>query len=101
MASRLGACFFAVDELERIVFTIALVGEWRPAGRPLSVAIFAQLALGLEPELDLASALVARLFVERVGAHRGRLMSARARPGGPGAANAAPGAPGAVLCRLL
>src|SRR4029453_6571056 len=30
-APHLSACFLAVDDLERIVFTNALVGGWRPA----------------------------------------------------------------------
>jgi uncharacterized protein YndB with AHSA1/START domain len=30
----LDACFLAVDELERIVFTTSLVGAWRPAEKP-------------------------------------------------------------------
>jgi uncharacterized protein YndB with AHSA1/START domain len=35
----LSACFLALDELERIVFTNALVGGWRPAERPFMTAI--------------------------------------------------------------
>jgi uncharacterized protein YndB with AHSA1/START domain len=35
----LSACFLAVDELERIVFTNALVGGWRPAEQPFMTAI--------------------------------------------------------------
>ena len=35
----LNACFLAVDDLERIVFTNALVGGWRPAERPFMTAI--------------------------------------------------------------
>lgn len=34
-----GACFLAVDALERIVFTDALVGGWRPAEQPFMTAI--------------------------------------------------------------
>jgi len=33
------ACFLAVDDLERIVFTDALVGGWRPAEQPFMTAI--------------------------------------------------------------
>jgi uncharacterized protein YndB with AHSA1/START domain len=35
----LSACFLAADELERIVFTNALVGGWRPAEQPFMTAI--------------------------------------------------------------
>lgn len=35
----LSACFLAVDELERIVFTNALVGGWRPAEQAFMTAI--------------------------------------------------------------
>jgi uncharacterized protein YndB with AHSA1/START domain len=35
----LSACFLAVDDLERIVFTNALIGGWRPAERPFMTAI--------------------------------------------------------------
>jgi uncharacterized protein YndB with AHSA1/START domain len=35
----LSGCFLAVDELERIVFTNALVGGWRPAQHPFMTAI--------------------------------------------------------------
>lgn len=35
----LSACFLAIDDLERIVFTNALVGGWRPAERPFMTAI--------------------------------------------------------------
>jgi uncharacterized protein YndB with AHSA1/START domain len=35
----LDACFLAVDDLERIVFTNALVGGWRPAERPFMTAM--------------------------------------------------------------
>lgn len=35
----LSACFLAVDDLERIVFTNALVGGWRPAEQPFMTAI--------------------------------------------------------------
>jgi uncharacterized protein YndB with AHSA1/START domain len=35
----LSACFLAVDDLERIVFTNALVGGWRPAEKPFMTAI--------------------------------------------------------------
>ncbi|HEX8906207.1 MAG TPA: SRPBCC family protein [Longimicrobiaceae bacterium] len=38
-APHLSACFLAVDELERIVFTNALVGGWRPAERPFMTAV--------------------------------------------------------------
>lgn len=33
------ACFLAVDSLERIVFSDALVGGWRPAEQPFMTAI--------------------------------------------------------------
>ncbi|HVE78921.1 MAG TPA: SRPBCC family protein [Gemmatimonadaceae bacterium] len=35
----LSGCFLAVDDLERIVFTDALVGGWRPAEQPFMTAI--------------------------------------------------------------
>jgi len=35
----LRGCFLAIDELERIVFTNALVGGWRPAEQPFMTAI--------------------------------------------------------------
>jgi uncharacterized protein YndB with AHSA1/START domain len=35
----LNACFLAVDDLERIVFTNALVGGWRPAEQAFMTAI--------------------------------------------------------------
>jgi uncharacterized protein YndB with AHSA1/START domain len=34
----LKGCFLAIDDLERIVFTNALVGGWRPADRPFMTA---------------------------------------------------------------
>jgi uncharacterized protein YndB with AHSA1/START domain len=35
----MNGCFLAVDELERIVFTDALVGGWRPAEAPFMTAM--------------------------------------------------------------
>jgi uncharacterized protein YndB with AHSA1/START domain len=35
----LSACFLAIDNLERIVFTNALIGGWRPAEQPFMTAI--------------------------------------------------------------
>lgn len=35
----LEGCFLAVDEFERIVFTTALVGGWRPAAHPFMTAV--------------------------------------------------------------
>ena len=35
----LSGCFLAVDDLERIVFTNALVGGWRPAEQPFMTAV--------------------------------------------------------------
>jgi uncharacterized protein YndB with AHSA1/START domain len=35
----MSACFLAIDELERIVFTDSLVGGWRPAERSFMTAI--------------------------------------------------------------
>jgi uncharacterized protein YndB with AHSA1/START domain len=35
----MSACFLAIDDLERIVFTDALVGGWRPAEQPFMTAI--------------------------------------------------------------
>lgn len=35
----LSGCFLAVDDAERIVFTNALVGGWRPAEQPFMTAI--------------------------------------------------------------
>lgn len=36
--SHIDGCFLAVDHLERIVFTTALVGGWRPAQNPFMTA---------------------------------------------------------------
>ena len=38
-APHLSGCFLAIDHLERIVFTNALVGGWRPAEHPFMTAI--------------------------------------------------------------
>lgn len=38
-APHLDACFLALDELERIVFTNALTGGWRPAEQPFMSAV--------------------------------------------------------------
>jgi uncharacterized protein YndB with AHSA1/START domain len=38
-APHLSACFLAVDDLERIVFTDTLTGGWRPAEQPFMTAI--------------------------------------------------------------
>jgi uncharacterized protein YndB with AHSA1/START domain len=38
-APHLSACFLALDDRERIVFTNALVGGWRPAEHPFMTAI--------------------------------------------------------------
>jgi uncharacterized protein YndB with AHSA1/START domain len=38
-APHLNACFLAVDHRERIVFTNALTGGWRPAEEPFMTAI--------------------------------------------------------------
>jgi uncharacterized protein YndB with AHSA1/START domain len=38
-AAHLDACFLAIDALERIVFTNALTGGWRPAEQPFITAI--------------------------------------------------------------
>jgi uncharacterized protein YndB with AHSA1/START domain len=38
-APHLNACFLAVDNLERIVFTDTLLGGWRPAEQPFMTAI--------------------------------------------------------------
>lgn len=46
-APHLSACFLAVDEFERIVFTNALVGGWRPAEQPFMTAI---VTLGDHPQ---------------------------------------------------
>ncbi|MDW6021915.1 SRPBCC family protein [Mesorhizobium sp. BAC0120] len=35
----MNACFLAVDDLERIVFTDALTGGWRPAEQPFMAAV--------------------------------------------------------------
>lgn len=37
----ISGCFLAVDEMERIVFTNALLGGWRPAEQPFMTAIIA------------------------------------------------------------
>ena len=46
----LRACFLAVDALEQIVFTNALVGGWRPAAAPFMTAVitFRDHAMGTE-----------------------------------------------------
>src|SRR2546423_990125 len=46
------------------------------------VEIVSQLALGLEPELDLATRLMARPYVQGVGEHRDVVVRERALPGG-------------------
>ncbi|HEX2779812.1 MAG TPA: SRPBCC family protein [Gemmatimonadaceae bacterium] len=38
-APHLSGCFLAVEQLERIVFTNALVGGWRPAEHPFMTAV--------------------------------------------------------------
>lgn len=38
-APHLSACFLAIDDGERIVFTNALVGGWRPAEQPFMTAV--------------------------------------------------------------
>ena len=38
-APHLSGCFLAIDDLERIVFTNALVGGWRPAEHPFMTAV--------------------------------------------------------------
>lgn len=43
------ACFLAVDELERLVFTNAIDGTWRPA-RPAPVAMTATITLDDHPD---------------------------------------------------
>ncbi|OLT25425.1 polyketide cyclase [Actinomadura sp. CNU-125] len=45
----LNACFLAVDELERIVFTNAVDGTWAPA-TPDPVAMTAEITLGDHPD---------------------------------------------------
>ncbi|MEV0620505.1 SRPBCC domain-containing protein [Nonomuraea sp. NPDC050404] len=45
----LDACFLAVDELERIVFTNAITSDWRPA-RPAPVAVTATITLSDHPD---------------------------------------------------
>lgn len=45
----LDACFLAVDELERIVFTNAIDGTWRPAD-PAPVAMTATITLNDHPD---------------------------------------------------
>jgi len=44
------ACFLAVDEPSRIVFTNALTGGWRPAEAPWPVAMTATISLREHPE---------------------------------------------------
>ena len=50
LAPHLSACFLAVDPLERLVFTNALLGGWRPAEQPFMTAIitFKEHALGTD-----------------------------------------------------
>jgi uncharacterized protein YndB with AHSA1/START domain len=38
-APHMSACFLAADEMERLVFTNALLGGWRPAEHPFMTAI--------------------------------------------------------------
>jgi uncharacterized protein YndB with AHSA1/START domain len=45
----LNACFLAVDDLERIVFTNALVGGWRPAEQHYPTAMTAIITLRDHP----------------------------------------------------
>jgi uncharacterized protein YndB with AHSA1/START domain len=45
----LNACFLAVDELERIVFTNAVTADWRPAN-PAPVAMTATITLADHPD---------------------------------------------------
>ncbi|MEV0316456.1 uncharacterized protein YndB with AHSA1/START domain [Nonomuraea fuscirosea] len=45
----LDACFLAVDELERIVFTNAITSDWRPAG-PAPVAMTAMITFADHPD---------------------------------------------------
>ncbi|MGP3910518.1 SRPBCC domain-containing protein [Nonomuraea sp. 10N515B] len=45
----LDACFLAVDELERIVFTNAITSTWRPA-KPAPVAMTATIMLNDHPD---------------------------------------------------
>ncbi|MEV6521534.1 SRPBCC domain-containing protein [Longispora sp. NPDC051575] len=45
----LDACFLVVEELERIVFTNAVDGGWRPAS-PAPVAMTAEITLGDHPD---------------------------------------------------
>lgn len=45
----LDACFLAVDELQRVVFTNAIESTWRPAN-PAPVAITATITLNDHPE---------------------------------------------------
>jgi uncharacterized protein YndB with AHSA1/START domain len=45
----MNACFLAVDDLERIVFTNALVGGWRPAEDPYPTAMTAIITLRDHP----------------------------------------------------
>lgn len=47
--SHLDACFLAVDELERIVFTTAVDSGWRPAG-PAPVLMTATITLNDHPD---------------------------------------------------
>lgn len=44
------ACFLAVDDLERIVFTNALVSGWRPGREPYPTAITAIITLRDHPQ---------------------------------------------------
>ncbi|GAA1687467.1 SRPBCC family protein [Nonomuraea maheshkhaliensis] len=48
-APHLDACFLAVDELERIVFTNAITSDWRPA-HPAPVAMTATITLADHPD---------------------------------------------------
>ncbi|MER7078361.1 Uncharacterized conserved protein YndB, AHSA1/START domain [Saccharopolyspora kobensis] len=47
--SHLDACFLAVDEMERIVFTNAVDSSWRPAN-PAPIAMTATITFGEHPD---------------------------------------------------
>jgi uncharacterized protein YndB with AHSA1/START domain len=67
----LDACFLAVDELERIVFTNAIDSAWRPAS-PAPVAMAATITLNDHPD-GTDYRIVVRHGDPEARAHHGKL----------------------------
>ena len=73
-APHLNACFLAVDAPERLVFTNALLGGWRPAEKPFMTAIITlkEHALGTEySALVMHRSGADRTMHEKLGFHDG------------------------------